>query len=308
MKIFVHDQLHPAGFEKMKRMGIQIISDFAQIGEADGMIVRGVVADRALLMKAKNLKVVGKHGAGYNTIDVNAAKELGIRVVYAPGMNAQGVAELIVAMMLDVSRKVSSTYYSLRTGLYDDKKKNELTGCELFSKTVACLGLGNVSRRAITIMQQGFQMKILGYDNYLPQEVFDSMNVQRFTDLKSMLPLADYVNISIPLTPETLNLFDDAMLHCMKPTAILINTSRGGIVDERALYHALADNTIAGAGFDVFSVEPPSNENPLFSLSNFVGTPHLGGSTEESIFRVTDTIIDEVVAVLEGRKPRFEVF
>lgn len=307
MKIFVNDQIHPAGFEKMKAMGIEVISDFDRVGEADGMIVRGVVADRELLTKAKKLKVIGKHGSGYNTIDLDAAKELGIRVVYAPGMNAQGVAELIIAMMLDVSRKISATYHALRAGVYDDHKKGELTGVELFGKTAACLGLGNVSRKAVSIMRNGFHMKILGYDNYVSDEVFEALNVQRFTQLESMLPLADYVIISIPLTKETERLFDKKTLHRMKPSAILINTSRGGIVDEAALYQALTDGTIAGAGFDVFSVEPPSNRNPLFALPNFVGTPHLGGSTEESIYRVTDTVIDEVIAVLQGRKPRFEV-
>lgn len=307
MKIFVHDQIHPSGFEKLKAMGIEVISDFDRLEEADGMIVRGVVADRDLLSKAKNLKVVGKHGAGYNTIDLQAAKDLGIRVVYTPGMNAQGVAELIVAMMLDVSRKISTAYFALRSGTYDDQKKGELTGFELYGKTVACLGLGNVHRKAVSIMRNGFNMKILGYDNYLPQQVFDAMQVQRAVKLEDMLSAADYVSISVPLTAETEHLFDEKMLQLMKPSAILINTSRGGIVDEKALYRALADGMIAGAGFDVFSIEPPSKENPLFTLPNFIGTPHLGGSTEESIYRVTDTVIDEVVSILEGRDPQFEV-
>ena len=128
MKIFVNDHIHEAGFEKMKKMGVEVISDFNRVDECDGMIVRGVVASRELLTKAKNLKVVGKHGAGYNTIDTAACKELGIRVVYTPGMNAQGVAELIVTLMLDVSRKVSYIDRCIVDGTYDDSRICVMTG------------------------------------------------------------------------------------------------------------------------------------------------------------------------------------
>lgn len=307
MKIFINDHIHEAGFEKMKKMGVEVISDFNRVDECDGMIVRGVVASRELLTKAKNLKVVGKHGAGYNTIDTAACKELGIRVVYTPGMNAQGVAELIVTLMLDVSRKVSYIDRCIVDGTYDDTRKSELTGWEIGGKTVAFVGFGNVSRKAAKILRCGFDMKVLAYDEYLPDEVFAENGAVKYASLEEMLPQADYVSICVPLTEETRNMFNAEMLSKMKPTAILINTARGGIVDEEALYNALTSGTIAGAGLDVFEEEPVSNKNRLVSLPNFVATPHIGGSTEESIFRVTDTVIDEVVAVLEGREPRFEV-
>ena len=307
MKIFLNDIIHPDGVKKLLDSGAEIISDFNRVDEAEGMIVRGVVADRALLEKAKNLKVVGKHGVGYNTIDIEAAKELGIQVVYTPGMNSQGVAELIVGLMLDVSRRISRTYYHIENPSPDNDGKVRYTGTELFGKTVAFVGLGNVSLRAADILVNGFQMKALGYDIFAKESSFSEHSVVRYDNMYEMLKKADYVSVSVPLTDQTRGMIGEKELHCMKPSSILINTARGGIVDEDALYKALTEGWIRGAGFDVFVQEPPTKENKLFSLDNFIGTPHVGGNTEESIYRCTDTVVEEVLSVVEGKEARFRV-
>ena len=307
MRVYVNDDIHPDGFAILKARGVEVVDSFDEPDKIDGMIVRGVVATRRIIESLPNLKVIGKHGVGYNTIDVDAAKERGIRVVYTPGQNAQGVAELIVGLMIDVSRSISAHNHVIRLNGDPGSIPNARRGRELGGKICALLGMGNVAQHVAQIVRFGFGMNLIGFDAYQKDSVFESFGVKRVYDLKSLLSQADYVSISVPLTNETRKMIGFEELGYMKKSAILVNASRGGIVDEGALYQALKDGSIAGAGSDVFELEPPTIANPLFELPNFVGTPHLGGSTSESIERCTKTVVEEVLAVLEGKEPRFSV-
>lgn len=307
MRVYINDDIHPVGYEKLKQHGVEVVSTFDEPEKIDGMIVRGVVATREIMEALPNLKVVGKHGVGYNTIDVDAAKAMGIRVVYTPGQNAQSVAELVVGMMIDVSRKLSAHDRAIRSGLPQDMIPNARRGSELSGKICGLIGMGNVAQHVAQILRLGFGMKLIGYDTYQRDEVFDAYGVDRLDSLEALLPQADYISISVPLTDKTRDMIGTHEFGLMKPEAILINAARGGIVNENALYEALKDGIIAGAASDVFCQEPPERGNPLFSLNNFVGSPHIGGSTGESIYRCTDTVVEEVLAVLEGRSPRYAV-
>lgn len=307
MKVYLSEYIDPVGIKKLLARGAEIVDNFDHIEDIDAMIVRGVVITREMMQKAKRLKVIGKHGAGYNSIDIGTAKELGIRVIYTPGMNSEGVAEMAIALMMDAARFSTRAHDEIRSGECKMVAESSLMGRELYEKTVALVGLGNVSRRVARILNGGFDMKILGYDKFLTHEQFVSLGIEEYDDIDEMLKEADFISVSVPLTPETKDLISEKLFSLMKKTAILVNTSRGGTVNEEALFNALKEGQIAGAGSDVFVEEPPKASNPLFSLPNFVGTPHLGGNTHEALYRCAEAVVDGILDVLDGKIPRYPV-
>ena len=307
MKVYISEYIDPAGIKKLRDRGAEIVDSFDHIEDVDAMIVRGVVVTRELMERAKRLKVIGKHGVGYNTIDIGAAKEFGIRVVCTPGMNSEGVAEMAVALMMDAARFATRAHNEIRSGECKLVAESYLTGHELFGKTVALIGLGNVSRRVAKILMGGFDAKILGYDKFLTHDQFASLGIEEYDDIDKIIKEADFISISVPLTPETKDLISEKQFRLMKKTAILVNTSRGGTVNEEALYKALKEGWIAGAGSDVFVEEPPKASNPLFSLPNFVGTPHLGGNTHEALYRCAEAVADGILDVLDEKEPLYPV-
>jgi len=307
MKVYLSEYIDPVGIKKLLARGAEIVDNFDHIEDIDAMIVRGVVITREMMQKAKRLKVIGKHGVGYNSIDIGTAKELGIRVIYTPGMNSEGVAEMAIALMMDAARFSTRAHDEIRSGECKMVAESSLMGRELYEKTVALVGLGNVSRRVARILNGGFDMKILGYDKFLTHEQFVSLGIEEYDDIDEMLKEADFISVSVPLTPETKDLISEKQFSLMKKTAILVNTSRGGTVNEEALFNALKKGWIAGAGSDVFVEEPPKASNPLFSLPNFVGTPHLGGNTHEALYRCAEAVVDGILDVLDGKIPRYPV-
>ncbi|MGE4484637.1 MAG: hydroxyacid dehydrogenase [Oscillospiraceae bacterium] len=307
MKVYLSEYINPVGIKKLLARGAEIVYNFDHIEDIDAMIVRGVVITREMMQKAKRLKVIGKHGVGYNSIDIATAKELGIRVIYTPGMNSEGVAEMAIALMMDAARFSTRAHDEIRSGECKMVAESSLMGRELYEKTVALVGLGNVSRRVARILNGGFDMKILGYDKFLTHEQFVSLGIEEYDDIDEMLKEADFISVSVPLTPETKDLISEKLFSLMKKTAILVNTSRGGTVNEEALFNALKEGQIAGAGSDVFVEEPPKASNPLFSLPNFVGTPHLGGNTHEALYRCAEAVVDGILDVLDGKIPRYPV-
>lgn len=275
------------------------------LSEADGVIVRAATVDRAMMEAAPNLRVIGKHGVGVDAIDVAAARELGKIVTFTPYANMEGVAELAVTLMLDVSRQVARGHAQLKAGVYEKIAPKELTGVEMKGKTLGLIGLGRIGQRVGDICRNGFGMKLAGYDPFLPDEKYAELNIVKAAAVEELLPQADYVNISVPLTPETANLIDAQRLALCKKTAILVNTARGGIVDEAALCKALQTGVIRAAASDVFANEPIRPENPLLSLPNFVAMPHIGASTEESLVRMGETVVADVLRVLRGEEPLY---
>lgn len=274
---------------------------------ADAVIVRADVVDRAMMEAAPGLKVIGKHGVGVDAIDVAAAHELGKTVVFTPHANMEGVAELAVTLMLTVSRNVPRAHSQLKAGAYAKVAPKELTGVELLGKTLGLVGLGRIGQRVGEICGKGFGMTLVGYDPFLPDAKFAELGIKKAATVEELLPQADVISISVPLTPETTDLINAERLALCKKTAILINTARGGIVAENALFEALQSGVIRAAASDVFANEPIRPENPLMTLPNFVATPHIGASTEESLIRMGETVVEDVLRVLRGEEPHYPV-
>ena len=271
--------------------------------EADAVIVRAATVTREQITAAPKLKVIGKHGIGVNAIDVAAARERGIAVVYTPQGNVNSVAELVVSMMLAVSRNLFPGMAAIREGGARIAPP-EQTGLELSGKALGLVGFGHIGSRVAAIAREGFGMDVHVFDPYLAPDRVPS-GVALHPTLEELLGLADYISVSVPLTASTRGLIGAAQLACCKKTAVLVNTARGGVVDEAALYAALAEGRLFGAACDVFEQEPPSAENPLFSLPCFIGSLHIGANTEEALSRVGRTVASDVLAVLNGREPRF---
>ncbi|MEK4197956.1 hydroxyacid dehydrogenase [Cytobacillus sp. FSL K6-0265] len=306
MKIFLNEYIHPTAVDKLKKHA-EIVSDFKNAEEIDAIILRTTNVSREIIEKASNLKVIGKHGVGYDTIDINAAKDYGVKVVYTPKANVQSVAELIVALMTNVARNTSIAFEKVRKSEVKTIAPKELIGVELQGKTLGLVGIGNIALGAADILKNGYKMKVIGYDPYVSEEKCQDLGINKCENLEAMLGEADFINISVPLTDSTRKMIDLEKLKCCKPNAIIVNTARGGVIDEEALYYALKTGIIRAAASDVFIQEPPTAENPLTQLDNFVPTPHLGACTEEAMIRMGMTVVDEVLAVLKGEEPRYPV-
>lgn len=304
--VYLKEHIHPAAVEALKERA-EVVSDFSRAEEIEGIITRGERFDELLMKTMPNLKVLGKHGVGYDNIDIEAAKRLGKRVVFTPGCNTESVAELAVTHMLNVCRKVPRAFAGMKADAFDDIAPAELEGMELQGKTLGMVGLGRIGRRISEILKFGFGMTVVFYDPYVPASGGEALGARKAESIGELLRGADVVNISIPLSDGTRNLIGREELAVMRPGAILVNTSRGGIVDEEALYEALSSGKIRGAGMDVFSGEPIPGSHPLLSLDNFVATPHIGACTEEAMYRVGMMVVEEVLDVIEGREPKYPV-
>ncbi len=304
--VYLKEYIHPAAAAALRERA-EVVSDFSRADEIEGIVTRGELFDEALMKTMPKLKVLGKHGVGYENIDTEAARRLGKRVVFTPGCNTESVAELAVAHMLNVCRKVMKAYEGMKADAFSDIAPPELEGTELAGKTLGMVGMGRIGRRICEILSLGFGMKLVFYDPYVSREAGEALGARKEETLTELLGEADVVNISIPYSEETKNLIGRKELERMKPGAILVNTSRGGIVDEEALYDILSEKRIRGAGMDVFAGEPVSGSHPLLSLDNFAATPHIGACTEEAMYRVGMMVVEEVLDVIEGKEPRFPV-
>lgn len=238
--------------------------------------------DDALLSRLPELEVISKVGVGIDMIDLDALARHGVRLGWATGTNRRSVSELVVALVLALSRHLLPANTALRDGGWSQPKGSLLSG-----RTVGIVGFGNVGRDLAELVAT-FGCPVLVHD---VAELTELTGHITQVGLDELLERADVVSLHVTLNNETRNLIDAERLSRMKPTALLINTSRGGLVDEEALFHALRDGRLGGAGFDVFADEPPVG-SPLLSLPNFVGTPHIGGSTEEAILAMGRAAIE----------------
>ncbi len=289
--------LAQAGLETTRAVQ-PVKSDRDLLGYLDGVtaIITGLEPiTAAVIDAASELKVIAKHGIGVDNIDLEAARRRGIRVVNAPGTNKDAVADLVFGMMFALTRRILSADASVRKGQWP-----RMFGQSVWGKKIGIVGMGAIGK-AVAVRAKGFNMPVYGYDTFWDEQFAAQYGVQRVS-LEVLLGEADFVTLHVPLMEETRNLIGEAELLRMKPAAFLINAARGGIVDEGALYRALQAKTIAGAGLDAFSVEPPE-DSPLLSLDNVVVTPHMGGYTEEALGLTSVVAAQSVVDVLAGRKP-----
>ncbi len=269
---------------------------------ADALIIRtGGVVDAALLDQGKDLRVVGRHGVGYDQIDVDAATARGIQVVYTPGANTQSVAEHVFALMIGISRHFPRMTAELAAGNYH--VRTSMTGREIAGKSLGIIGFGRIGRRVGEIGHHGFGMSVVYHDIVpAPPDVEHRAGARR-ADLRSVLEECEYVTLHVPLDAGTRGMINRDTLAIMRPDAILINTCRGPVVDESAVARALDSGRLWGYGADVYTVEPPPPGHPLIGRHDVLLTPHSAAQTEEGLCNMATTIAQEVVGVLTGNPP-----
>jgi D-3-phosphoglycerate dehydrogenase len=263
----------------------------------DAIIVGLQRISHKVLEAADRLKVIGRCGVGLDNIDLESAGARGIPVVYTPGANAQTVADYAVGLMLALTRQITLVDRSIRKGSW-----KRVIAQDMWAKTLAICGLGQIGCK-VAQRAKGFDMHVIAFDIVENRAAAEKLGVT-FKSKDEVLREADFVSLHLPLTEETRGFISKQDLAKMKENAFLVNTARGGLVDENALYTALKEKQIAGAALDVFAKEPPEG-SPLFELDNFIGSPHLGGISKEAIERIGMSVAQDVVAVLKGKKPQF---
>lgn len=309
-KILVCDPLAPAGLDILREAGEVIVEtnlDEAELAEAasdvQAMVVRsGTRVTARVLQAASSLKIIARAGVGVDNIDVSEATRRGVVVVNSPVGNTLAAAEHAMALMLASSREIPQAFADLKAGKWSRKAH---IGRQLFDKTLGIVGLGKVGSE-VARRAAAFGMKVLAYDPYISPEQADAAGVTLVETLQDLAASADYLSLHCALTPDTEQMVDAELLRAMKPTATLVNTARGGLVDEDALAEALKTGEIAAAALDVFAREPTHN-TALLELENVIATPHMGASTREAQVNVAVDAARQVVDVVEGRLPRWPV-
>ena len=267
-----------------------------KIGNFEVVVVRSrTKMTRELIAKADKCKIIARVGIGLDNIDQDAAKEKNIRVINAVEGAITAVAELVIGLMISMAREISRADREIRNGNWI---KKELMGSELKGKYLGIVGLGNIGKR-LGRLARALNMNIIGYDVVPIDDEFSKEVGLMKADLDTLLSSADYVSFHVPLLDSTRHMINAEKLKMMKNTARIINTSRGGVIDEEALYNSLKDGSLAGAALDVFEVEP-ATENKLITLPNFIATPHIGAQTKEAQLLAANIIAEKIIQVLRG--------
>ncbi len=287
MKTFLCEYIHDEARKELENFS-EIVEDWEKFSECDAVINRNLKLTREVLSRAKHLKVIAVHGTGLDGVDLETAEEFGIQVFSTPYKNATSVAELNIALMLMTARKVSVISKQLQEGSSFNKASTmaQVQGMELFGKRVAFLGVGEIAKKTIFICQHGFSMQCVGWSRSLTKEKADSLGIEFASSRLEAIKGADFVVLGMALTEETKGIFGKEEIEGMKQGAILINTTRGAVIQEDILYQALQEGKIGGAGLDVLVQEPFSIEHPFYQLQNVVITPHIGANTEDALYRV----------------------
>ena len=305
-KILISDKLEKEGLDILTgekdfqvdcKFGISASELKSIIKDYDALIVRsGTQVTADILESASKLKVIGRAGVGLDNVDLSAATKKGVVAMNTPAGNTTSTAEHTMSMIMALSRNIPQAVASLRGGKWERAK---FTGVELYGKTLGVVGLGRIGT-TVAKMAQAFGMVTIGYDPYLSAEVA-AKNGIKLVELEEIYKSSDYITVHIPKTDETTNMIGEKQIALMKKSVRLVNCARGGIIDEAALIKALQDKRIAGAALDVYDVEPPDVNSPLFKLDNCVTTPHLGASTSEAQVNVAVEIAQAVKDALSGR-------
>ncbi len=271
------------------------------IADCDAMLLRTAKVDREVLEAGTRLKIVARHGAGYDNIDYKAAEELGIWATFSPLTTGLSVAEFTISAMLSLAKKLDRMSRELRSGNFDYKFTHK--GMDLAGKTLGIIGLGKIGLQVARRAALGLDMNILAFEARPEGKEFP--DYIKLTDLNTLLETADVITVHVPGGPATAGMIGAEQFRRMKPSAYFINASRGGVMDEAAFADAVRNQEIAGAAIDVFSQEPPQMDDPLFSLENVLLTPHIASNTQECMARIALDAAQEIHLVLSGRSPRF---
>ena len=296
--------------EKLKKEGFQIVDmrgagldnpDFYEALISSHAVVLGndLNFTNSLFEDAINLKIISKIGAGCDNIDISSATKHNVLVCDTPGMNKNAVADHTFALILSLARNILYCDKSIREGLWEHAK---VLGLDIWEKTIGIIGLGSIGR-CVAKRARGFNMKIVGYDYAWPSAFADEYSIKKL-DIQRLCEVSDIITIHLPLTNKTRGLINSKLFQFMKPTALIINTSRGSIIKEPDLYMALQNKSIAGAGLDVFENEPPK-KSPLLKLNNVILSPHTSAFTSNSLYQMDMTAVSQIIKFLRGEKPLF---
>lgn len=291
------EMLRAGGYELIENPGpnpFSLARFAAHFEEIVGVVCGSEAWTDPMFAHLPRLRALSRFGTGTDNIDLEAAAARGIACANTPGTNSAAVAEHALALMLEWMRRCGQYDAQLRRGVWEKRAGAELTG-----KTVGLIGFGSIARHLSRLLR-GFDVKLLVYDPYLDPGDLSNRGA-RFCALQELLAASDIVSLHLPATDETRHMIDAAALSQMRPGALLINTARGSLVDSGALYQALKQGKIAGAALDVFETEPPPAGLPLFELDNFIGTPHVGGSTAEANLRTGVQAAQNLLDLLAGR-------
>jgi len=296
------DILNKAGIEVDIKLGLKPEELESIISGYDALIVRSQTRVTAEVIKAgKKLKVIARAGAGVDNIDVNEATEQGIPVVNAPASNTIAVAEHVLGLMLALIRHIPQAHHTLKSGVW---AKSEFMGTELRGKTLGIIGLGRigaeVARRA-----RAFEMEVIAHDPFVTVDYAHNLQVE-LVSLKKLLSESDFITLHSALTAETRGLIGAKEIALVKPTARIINCARGALIDEEALAKAIEEKKIAGAAVDVYCKEP-ATDCVLLKCGNVIHTPHIAASTTEAQTVAATTVVEQIVDVLSGRPPKYQV-
>lgn len=299
--IWVTENIHPDAIELLAAdaevLGPGPISD-ARLNDVTALVVRAHPVDQSLLSSLPMLKVIGKHGAGTDNIDMDAAERRNLQVFRAEGANAESVADLAVLFAILLLRSPDLHHQALKHG--KPARADIPGGFEVSERHIGILGMGAIGRAVASRLTGGFSADVSGYDPGSPQDTWPA-SVRRHDDVTTLLQATDLLFLHLPLLPETRNLIGRSELSSLRPGAMIVNCARGGIVDEQALADALASGQIAAAASDVFETEPPAADSPLLAGSGrFIGTPHIGASTNAGLRRTGMIIGQKVLDALNA--------
>ncbi len=308
-KILIPQPIHEEGMKHITSRGYEarVAPDFSEatlireVQDAAGLLVRTAEIPGSVINAGKVLKAIGRHGVGYDNIDVKAATARKIPVCITPRANALSVAEHVLALMLALAKRIIP--FDAATRKNEWEIRNSPGAVDLDGKVMGIIGMGRVGTLVCKKAIGAFDMKVLAYDPLVPAAAMELAGATAVKEIPELIKAADVVTVHVPSSPQTKHLIGEKELAMMKPTAFLINTARGPLVDEAALAKALREKKIAGAGVDVFDPEPPKPDNPLFGLPNIILSPHSAALTAECMIRMATHAAQAIMDVLEGRRP-----
>ena len=299
VKVLVSDKLAPQGLEILEHApGFTVVAEpglkgdelLAAVADAEGLVIRSETQVTAeVIAAAEKLKVIGRAGIGVDNIDLPAATARGIAVMNTPSGNNITTAEHTIALLVSLARHIPQATTSMKAGKWE---KSRFVGMELYNRTLAVIGLGNIGR-LVAERAKGLGMKVIAYDPFLSEAAKAAAGVE-LVSFDEMLTRADAISVHVPRTPETTGLLNDAAFAKVRPGVLIINAARGGIIDEAALLRALDAGQVGGAAMDTFEKEPPSADDPLVLHDGVICTPHLGASTEQAQVNVAIAVAEQV--------------
>ncbi len=308
-KIAIVDKMHQDGINLLKKnpkFECEIIEDISKknliskLPAFDGITLRRGKIDSDILEKCKKLKVISRHGVGFDNVDTKFLKKNNIKLLVTATTTSTSPAEHIMFMMLSISKGINFFDKAVREGQFESVMHMKHNSFELSSKKVLIIGFGRIGKKLIKRCL-GFDMKVYAYDPYVEKKVIESFGGIKVENLSDGLREADVISLSVPLTDETQNMITLDKMKLMKKNAIIINTSRGGIVNEKDLNEALEKKVIFGAGLDVFENEPPDDKNPLLKNKRIMLSPHAATFTQECLSKMSVETVQNIIDFFEGK-------